>query len=160
MPSEIVSKCAETLKRKKYNIAFAESMTAGRMAAEFSLTENSGNVLLGSIVCYDVIVKEKIMDIPHALIEKYTPESSEVTKELAEKAAILFCSDFTAAITGLASAGGSETEEKPVGSIFIHLITPMGALAHNEVFSGNPEEIVSQTIDRTAELILAELEKC
>lgn len=155
MPAEIISKCARLLKLRNYNIAFAESVTAGRMAAEFSMTENSGAVLRGGIVCYDIFVKEQILKVPYNIIEKYTPESAEVTKYMAEKAAAMFSADFTVAVTGLASSGGSESREKPVGTIFICIVTPHNLIESTEIFSGTPEQIVLQAIEKSAELILA-----
>lgn len=157
MPSEIVIKCSKAITAKGWNIAFAESATAGRMSAEFAMTENSGAILRGGIVCYDVFVKEQIMNIPQAVIEKHTAESAEVTQILAQNASKIFNSKITVAITGLSGPGGSETNEKPVGTIFFYIITPGKNISHREVFEGSPEEIVLQAIDKTAELITKRL---
>lgn len=153
MPSEIVKKCSNTIAAKGWNIAFAESASAGRMAAEFSMTEKSGAVLRGGIVCYEVFVKEQILNVPHSIIEKCTPESVDVTKILAQQTLKIFNSKIAVAITGLTTSGGSESEEKPVGTMFIHIITPATIISHREVFKGTPEEIVLQAIDKTAQLI-------
>jgi nicotinamide-nucleotide amidase len=157
MPSEIVIKCSKAIADKGWNIAFAESVTAGRMSAEFSMTKNSGQILRGGIVCYNVFVKEQIINVPHAMIEKYTPESAEVTQMLAQKTAKIFNAKITVAVTGLCSPGGSESKEKPVGTIFFHIITPLEKIAHSEVFDGSPEKIILQAIDKTAELIVESL---
>jgi nicotinamide-nucleotide amidase len=154
MPSDIVMKCSKAIASKGWNIAFAESATAGRMSAEFAMTKHSGEILRGGIVCYDVFVKEQILNVPHKTIEKYTPESAEVTQAMAQQAAKIFNSKITVAITGLTSPGGSETEEKPVGTIFFCIITPSEKINHREVFEGNPEEIVLETIDKAAKLII------
>lgn len=153
MPSRYVIECSKALAAKEWNIAFAESATAGRMCSEFSLTEQSGAVLRGGISCYEFFVKEQILNIPHKLIETYTAESAEVTEMLAKNSAQFFNSKITVAVTGLTAPGGSETEEKPVGTMFLHIITPLGTIAHREVFTGTPEEIVLQAIDKTAQLI-------
>lgn len=157
MPSEIVLQCSKEIAAQGLDIAFIESATAGRMCSEFSLTPNSGDILKGGISCYEVFIKEKILQVPHKLINEYTPESAEVTKSLAEHSAKLFKSDITVAVTGLVSPGGSETSEKPVGTMFIHMILPKGFIAHGEVFHGTAEEIILQTIDRAAELIIGQL---
>src|SRR5690606_18784704 len=154
MASEIVKACSKALADKQWNIAFAESASAGRMSAEFSMTEYSGKILRGGIVCYEVFVKEQILNVPHAIIEKHTPESDEVTQILAQQASKIFNSKITVAITGLTTPGGSESEEKPVGTIFFSIITPSKKINHRQVFKGSPEEIVLQVIDRTAKLIL------
>jgi nicotinamide-nucleotide amidase len=158
MPSEIVLQCSKTIADNGLEIAFIESATAGRMCSEFSLTPHSGDILSGGISCYKVFIKEKILNVPHKLIKEYTPESAEVTRSLAEHAAKLFKSDITVAITGLTTPGGSETREKPVGTMFIHIILPMGFVAHGEVFRGTDEEIILQCIDKTAELIIEQLQ--
>lgn len=154
MPSEIVKKCSKVIAAKDWNISFAESATAGRMSAEFAMTEHSGKILRGGIVCYEVFVKEQLLNVPHVLIDKYTPESSQVTRKLAENASKIFNTKITVAVTGLTTAGGSESNEKPVGTIFICIITPAGIINHREIFKGPAEQIVLEAIDRTAELII------
>lgn len=158
MPSEIVSKCSKVIAEKKWNIAFAESATAGRISSEFSMAEKSGEIFRGGIVCYDPFVKEQIMNVPHTVIEKCTAESAEVTQILAQQASKIFNSKITVAVTGLTSPGGSENKAKPVGTIFFYIITPAGKVNHREVFKGSPEKIVSQAIDKAAELILEKLD--
>lgn len=157
MPSKTVIACSKAIASKKYTIAFIESATAGRMCCEFSLTPDSGNILLGGISCYKVFIKEKFLKVPQKLIDEYTPESAEVTKSLAENSSHLFKSDINVAVTGLVTSGGSETAEKPVGTMFVHILFPKSFIAHAEVYTGSAEEIILQTIDRTAELITREL---
>ncbi len=157
MPSEIVIKCSKTIAAKGWNIAFAESATAGRMSAEFAMTKKSGEILRGGIVCYDVFVKEQMLNVPHSMIEKCTPESEEVTKVIAQQASKIFNSKIAVGITGLTTPGGSESKKKPVGTIFLHIITPDEKINHREVFTGTPEEIILQAIDKTAELIIESL---
>lgn len=154
MPSEFVLKCSKVLAAKGWNIAFAESATAGRMSAEFSMTAESGKILRGGITCYEVFVKEQILNVPHALIQKCSPESEEVTQKLAEGAVKLFNAKVTVAVTGLTTSGGSENANKPVGTIFLYIITPDKKLRLRKVFKGSAEEIVLQTIDEAAKLII------
>lgn len=158
MPSEVVSNCSRALSENKWNIAFAESVTAGRMSSEFSLTKHSGNILRGGIVCYEVFVKEQLLHIPNAIIERFTAESEEVTELLAKQTSKIFNSKITVAVTGLASPGGSETKKKPVGTIFFHIILPNKTIRHREVFQGQPEEIILKAIDKAALLILTEIQ--
>ena len=155
MPSESITISSRRLAEKGYKIAFAESASAGWLASEFSLTPTSGNVLLGGIVCYDACTKEELLDIPQEIIDRYTPESAEVTRMLAERLPKFFKCDIAVAITGLTSPGGSESEDKPVGTMFIHISLPEDRyFAHREVFEGSPEDIISQTIERTGTLLI------
>lgn len=159
MSLKSVLQCSKAIAAKGWNIAFVESATAGRMCFEFSLTPHSGDILRGGISCYEVFIKEHIIKVPHKLIEEYTPESAEVTKALAEHSAKLFKSDITVAVTGLTSPGGSETTDKPVGSMFIHILFPDGFITHGQVYAGTAEEIVLQVIDTTSMLITEHLKK-
>jgi nicotinamide-nucleotide amidase len=142
MPSEIVIKCSKAIAAKGWNIAFAESATAGRMCAEFSMTKHSGDILLGGIVCYEAFVKTQILHVSQNLIDKCTPESAEVTQILAQHASKFFNSKITVAVTGLTTPGGSETKGKPVGTFFIYILTPDKKMKRREVFKGSPEKIV------------------
>lgn len=154
MPSSLVIKSSKLLESHHLTIAFAESATAGRLASEFALTENSGKILIGGLVCYDARVKEEILGIPVSFVEKYTPESAEVTKELAERLKKIMLSDIQVAVTGLTTSGGSETPQKPVGTMFIHLVMKDKSVGIREVFDGTPEAIIMHTIDKVAELLI------
>ena len=159
MPSEAVKKCCKVLLQKELSIAFAESATGGRCAAEFALIPKSGQVLQGGVVCYDGCVKRNLLKVQQKLIDQYTPESAEVTEAMAEGLKELINADIIVANTGLASPGGSESAEKPVGTMFIHLLVNNTALSMRKVYSGKPEEIVLKTIDDIALLILEELKR-
>jgi nicotinamide-nucleotide amidase len=159
MPSETVLTCANILMDKKLTIAFAESASAGRLSAEFSLIPECGNMLKGGIVCYDACIKQDILGVPKEVIEEYTPESAEVTKELAERMQDFIKADIQVAITGLTTPGGSETPEKPVGTMFIHAIIQGKPFAVREVYKGEAEDIVLQTVDRVAQLLIDELKE-
>lgn len=159
MPSQLINECGQLLKEHGLTIAFAESVTAGRLAAEFSLTEFSGSILKGGLVCYDAEVKKEVLGISPGLIEEFTPESEEVTKELAIRLKDLIKSDVQVGITGLTTPGGSETSQKPVGTIFIHILMNGSSLAVRNTFEGSPEQIVLLAADLAATTIINELKQ-
>src|SRR5690606_24266706 len=111
-----------------------------------------------SIVCYDADEKIEILNIPKTLIEQYTPESAEVTACMASHAKKMFTkADIVVAVTGLIKEGGSETLEKPVGTMFIDFIFPEDHFQVKEVFKGNSNQIVHQTIKKIADIITMRL---
>ena len=65
--------CCALLAEKKLKIAFTESATAGALSVAFAFTPYSGDILLGSIVCYDADEKCEILKVPKDLIDTYTP---------------------------------------------------------------------------------------
>jgi len=157
MPSQLIHQCSKLLFDKKLTIAFAESATAGRLSAEFALIPNCGQILKGGIVCYDACIKQDILGVPESLVKKYTPESAQVTAEMAKRLRNFIKADIYIAVTGLTMPGGSETKEKPVGTMFIHAIINGNSVPIREVFKGTPEEVVMQTVDRAASLLINEL---
>lgn len=152
-----ITECSKLLADKKLTIAFAESATAGWLCSEFALSPQSGQVLKGGIVCYDATLKEKILGVPHEVIEEFTPESQEVTEELAKRLANVIQSDIQVGVTGLTTPGGSETEDKPVGTIFISAMIKDRLVSVRKVFEGSCEDIIHQTVDATAQLLINEL---
>jgi len=157
MSRSAIATCCAELARKNWKISFVESASAGRLSYEFSLDANSGKVLLGGSVCYDARLKQDLLGIPKALIEKYTAESAEVTAAMAESFQRLSKADVFVGLTGLTSPGGSESAEKPVGTIFTHILMPGKSIADRTVFEGSPEIIVSKTVEHVAQLLIRHL---
>lgn len=154
MAEQKIIECSELLAKKGLTIAFAESATAGWLCSEFALTPRSGQILKGAIVCYDASLKEKLLGVPHQLIEQFTPESEEVTQEMARRLADVIPSDIQIAVTGLTTPGGSETAEKPVGTMFVYGYVNGSAINFRKVFAGSCEEVIHQTITATAEMLM------
>lgn len=158
MASEKVTACCEALIEKNLTIAFAESASAGKMCYEFSTVFNSGRILIGGITCYHISMKEDLLHIPWGTIEQYSAESAEVTKLMAQNFHKYINSDICVALTGLTTPGGSESESKPVGTIFIHIIISDKEISKRFEFDGDAESIVNQAIDTVADLILKEIQ--
>ncbi|WP_374951321.1 CinA family protein [Mucilaginibacter sp.] len=158
MAEEKILRCSKLLAQQGMTIAFAESATAGWLCSEFALAPESGKVLKGGIVCYDAELKKKILNVPNELIEKHTPESREVTEELARRLGELIASDIQVAVTGLTGPGGSETPDKPVGTMFISAMIKGRLVNFRQVFSGSCEDVIHETVRAAAQLLINELE--
>ena len=159
MAKESILNCSKVLAKNNLTIAFAESATAGWLCSEFALAPESGQTLKGGIVCYDATLKESILGVPHHLIEKCTPESREVTDELAKHLGKLIPSDIQIAVTGLTTPGGSETEDKPVGTMFVSAVVKGRLISDKFIFKGTCEDIIQQTVDAAAKLITDEISR-
>jgi len=130
--------CYKLLAQEKIKIAFFESASAGYLAYRFSLSPYSGDILIGSLVSYDLRVKENTLHIPSELVEKYTAESMPVTVEMIKKGKELLHADLYVACTGLLKKGGSETKEKPVGTFFYSIYYKNQFYNFRRVFKGLP----------------------
>ncbi|HEX8376511.1 MAG TPA: CinA family protein [Pedobacter sp.] len=157
MPAKSVIACCHTILSKDLTIAFVESASTGRLIYDFTSVPNCGEIVKGSIVCYDRSVKENLLKVPSQIIDQYSAESPEVTQLLAEGLLELIPADIVVAVTGLASPGGSETAEKPVGTMFVHSIIKGKAWKTSLLFEGSPDEIIAQTIEAIAAMLLDQL---
>ncbi len=155
--ASLVSKCVRALLEKKWTIAFVESASAGKMCYAFATVPDSGQIVLGGMVCYHQCMKEESLGIPHDLIERHTAESAEVTRAMATHFRQRTPSDVVVALTGLTTPGGSETPEKPVGTIFIHILVKEMPIARRFEFKGTPDAIVDQAIEAAASMVLEAL---
>lgn len=156
---ELMKKVGKKLIANHLTISFAESATAGRLTFEFSMIENAGKFLKGGIACYDAKIKETLLNVSPELIKKYTPESMEVTKGITHGLANIIPADINIGITGLTAPGGSETEEKPVGTMFIYATRNNQAIVEERcLFSGEREEIVAATTQRITAVLIGYLD--
>jgi len=100
-----------------------------------------------------------LLKVPQQLIDDYTPESMEVTCEMARRLTSVIPSDVPVTVTGLTTSGGSETSEKPVGTVFVYVLIKGTLVSFRKVFKGSCEEVIHQTIEATADMLIAELNK-
>lgn len=135
-------------------LVLAESVTCGLAAMKLSSCIGVSEVLLASTVCYTPEAKKQLLNVKEATISKYTCESPEVTREMAKSLPKLIKADVYAAITGLASSDGSETQEKPVGTIFYAIHYKGKTHDFKKVFLGTPLEIKTKAAIEIYSLIL------
>jgi len=159
MHPKSVKDCCLKLAEKNLTIAFAESATTGRLIYEFTSVPGCGSVNTGSIVCYDRSVKEGLLNVSSDIIDRHTAESAEVTRQLSLSLKKLIKADIYISVTGLASEGGSETPEKPVGTMFVHGIIKGEEWETRMVLNGSPDQIIEQCIDKIAADLLERVNK-
>jgi nicotinamide-nucleotide amidase len=144
----------DTLKKYKLTIAFVESMTCGLLTYKVGSVKDTSEVLRGSIVCYDVQVKTELLKINKSLIKKYTAESKEITALLAKKLSKLIRANIHAAITGLATSGGSESKSKPIGTVFFSVLYRRKLYNAKKRFYGSPLKIKNKACKELMKFIL------
>ena len=101
---------------KKYHITFAESLTAGMLAAKLVNVANASMVLNESFVTYSNEAKMKYLNVKKETIDKYTVVSEEVAKEMSIGAAKASNSNIAVTTTGVAGPTGG-SEKTPVGMV-------------------------------------------
>jgi PncC family amidohydrolase len=139
-----ITRIVRKIQTSKLTIAFAESATAGMLASEIVKAKGTGTTFLGSIVTYNESVKQILLGVKKKTLELYTAESQQVTNEMVMGLHKLLQADISIAVTGLAETGASETEDKPVGTVFFSMYYKNKIEEFREVFEGTPEAVRKQ----------------
>ncbi|HTF81942.1 MAG TPA: CinA family protein [Cytophagales bacterium] len=155
----VQKKFVEAMQSHNLTLALAESMTCGLAAAKLSSCKGVSDVLVGSMVCYTPDFKHKVLQVQQCTIDTHTCESMEVTEELARNLIKLVPADVHVAITGLASPGGSETKEKPVGTVFVCIAHQDKVHKIRKVFQGSPLEVKQQACLLVYESVMSKILK-
>jgi nicotinamide-nucleotide amidase len=106
------------LKEKKATLALAESCTGGNIAQLITSVPGSSQYFIGGVVAYSNQIKEEVLGVNPADIQKHGAVSQPVVEQMAEGVLRKFGADFAIATSGIAGPDGG-TEEKPVGTIWI-----------------------------------------
>lgn len=83
-------------------ISTAESCTGGRIAAAITARSGASGYYEGGVVAYQNEVKERLLGVPHGMIETKGVVSREVAEEMVRGACRLFHTDYALASTGYA----------------------------------------------------------
>lgn len=109
------------LKQHHMTIGSCESFTGGLFCSMMSSIPGASLVLKGGIVSYATQVKEDVVHVDKAVIERYGVISEECVCEMAMKARTLLDVDICVAFTG--NAGPEAMEGKPAGLVYCGFAT-------------------------------------
>lgn len=134
------------LSHNQLKLVFAESMTGGFLSSTFALEVSSGDYFLGSIVCYDDLVKERLLQVSTSLIKTYTAESPEVTLAMLKGLQIAISqADVYITITGLAFESPNLKQLRPVGRVYYAFAYCGRQHIFEKQFKGNAGQIIIAT---------------
>ena len=134
------------LSGNKLKLVCAESMTTGFLSSTFGLEVCSGDYYLGSVVCYDNEMKERLLDISPSVIEMHTAESQEVTLAMLRGLQNLVpYSDVYLSITGLAFDSSNPKQNRPIGRVYYAFSYKGNQHVVEKQFKGNAGQIIIAT---------------
>ena len=125
----------ELLIEKGKTLSAAESCTGGEIAHMITTVAGSSAYFLGSVTSYAISVKEKVLGVPHDIIEEKGVVSAEVAAAMADGVRRLTGSDYAVATTGLAGPGGDDVN--PVGTVWIGVAGPHGTTTEKHCFKSD-----------------------
>lgn len=123
--SSLQEEIAKLLCGSTETLSAAESCTGGKISELITGIPGVSSFYLGSVTSYAISVKEKVLGVNDATIEKYGVVSEEVAEEMARGVRSLAGSTYSVATTGLAGPGGDGMN--PEGTVCIAVDGPLGS---------------------------------
>jgi len=140
-----IEKIIQKLTEQKQTITFAESCTGGRIAAAFTAVSGASNILNGSCVTYSNEIKHQWLGVELSVLENYGAVSKECVSQMLDGIQKMAQSDYAIAVSGIAGPTGG-TELKPVGTVYIGILTPRNKEIIHCHFEGNRGEVQEQSV--------------
>ncbi len=131
-----VQALADTLLRRQWMLATAESCTGGMVAAACTDLAGSSAWLERGFVTYSNAAKTQMLDVDAQLIAAHGAVSEPVARAMAQGAVQHSAAQVALAITGVAGPGGG-SEAKPVGTVGFGFAGPWGVHSEVQHFGGN-----------------------
>ena len=113
----------DLLRKRKETLAVAESCTGGGLGSAISALPGASDVFIGGVISYSNSMKQTLLGIPAALLNKYGAVSGPVVQAMAKGAREKFGSDWAIAISGVAGPSGG-TKFRPIGTVHIAVAGP------------------------------------
>ena len=128
------------LAERNLTFSAAESCTGGLVAKRITDLPGASGVFKGGVVSYTNEVKNRVLGVPAALLERCGAVSDEVARAMAQGVRQLTASDLAISVTGVAGPD-SDDRGNPVGTVFVGLDTPTGTYVRSLLLGGGREII-------------------
>jgi nicotinamide-nucleotide amidase len=139
MPAQLaaaVQAVADTLLRRQWMLATAESCTGGMVAAACTDLAGSSAWLERGFVTYSNAAKTQMLGLDADLIASHGAVSEPVARAMAQGALLHSAAQVALAITGVAGPGGGSVA-KPVGTVWFAFAGPWGVHSELQHFGGD-----------------------
>ncbi len=123
------------LRARGLTLAVAESCTGGLVGHRITDVPGSSDYFRGSVTAYADDVKEKLLAVRRETLAEHGAVSADVALEMAAGVRQAMVADVSLSTTGIAGPGGG-TGEKPVGLVYVALVTGEGEWVERYVFPG------------------------
>jgi PncC family amidohydrolase len=147
----------ELLRERGWTLAMAESCTGGLIGHRITDVPGSSEYYLGSITAYAYEAKEVLLGVRHRTLYELGAVSRETALEMARGVRRVLHADVGMGVTGIAGPGGG-TPTKPVGLVYIALVTPDGEWVEEHVWDGDRSINKALTAEAALDLLCRYLE--
>jgi PncC family amidohydrolase len=140
------------LLRRGLTVATAESLTGGAVADLVSGTPGASATYVGGIVSYATSVKQQLLGVSPATVERHGVVSARCAAEMATGVRALLGADLAVSTTGV--AGPDAQEGRPVGLVYVGVAGPTGVETYEMHLSGDRGAIRAEAARRAVETLL------
>ncbi|MEA3419241.1 MAG: CinA family protein [Campylobacterota bacterium] len=158
MVNQKVQMIIDRLRENRETISFAESCTGGRIVSEFTAISGASDVFSGSCVTYSNEIKHLWLGVSDSVLDEFGAVSEECVSEMLDGICEMAKSNYAIAISGIAGPTGG-TELKPVGTVYIGILTPQGKEIFHCLFKGDRESVQKQSTTFSIEKLAQSLIK-
>ena len=142
------------LKRKKLNIAFAESCTGGMLSSSITSVSGSSKVFTMGLVTYANQAKTSLLKIHPKIIKKYGAVSVQCCLAMVKNLSKISKSKVCVSITGIAGPKGG-SKQKPVGLVYIGISVGKKVVINKCNFKNKGRIFIQkQTVKKTLNLLV------
>lgn len=157
---EIEEVVGRLLAKSGKTLATAESCTGGYVAHLITSVPGSSRYFQGSLVSYSNEVKRDLLNVREDNLKRRGAVSEPVVSDMALNAMGLFDVDYTIATSGIAGPDGG-TAEKPVGTVWIAVATPVRLSTKEFRFGSRTgrQQIIERAARAALNMLRIEIEK-
>ncbi|MFL5965637.1 MAG: CinA family nicotinamide mononucleotide deamidase-related protein [Gaiellaceae bacterium] len=130
----------DACRARGWTLATAESCTGGMVAERLTEVPGASDVFVGSVVAYSDAIKIRALGIGQDVLSARGAVSAEAARAMASGARERLGAAVAVAVTGIAGPGGG-SDEKPVGLVYLHAVTPDGEHGVEFQFPGDRDSI-------------------
>jgi nicotinamide-nucleotide amidase len=141
---EVAKSVIKALIKRKQDLAVAESITGGGLAAALTDIAGASEVFVGGVVAYSDQIKVSELGVSKSDLKKYGPVSEEIVRQMADGALFKFKTDYAIATTGVAGPGSAYGQK--AGTAWIGLASKKERISIALFLTGDRESIRHATI--------------
>ncbi len=136
----VLAACAD----RGWSVTVAESLTGGLLAAACVAVPGASTVFRGGVVSYATDLKATVLGVDAALLAARGAVDPEVALAMADGVRSALGGDVGLATTGV--AGPDPSEGKPVGEVYVAVVTPVGRWVEALALSGDRMQIRTRAV--------------